>query len=341
MVQRPVTSYDVARKAQVSQSTVSRALRDDPRVVRETRDRIRAIAAEMGYVPLVTARRLVTRKSWSIAIVSRDLRNPSYPMLVDTLRDEFTRHEYRILLLGDRAEGALDRDVRALRGGLVDGVVYISPWLDSPMVSELIDWRIPLVILNRDLDGAGRASVADRVTSDNEHGGRLVAGHLLELGHRRIGLVSGPLGNAGVALREKGFRDALAEAGRPLGEALVFRGRIDPATGFEGGRTLLAGPAARRPTALFCVTDYVAYGTLDAAQRLGLDVPGDVSVIGYNDLEASGWSMFDLSTVRQPLRDMAATAAKLLLARIDGAAGRPVHRNFGVELVRRGSTTAV
>ncbi|MCX5561684.1 LacI family DNA-binding transcriptional regulator [Streptomyces sp. NBC_00038] len=339
MVQRPVTSYDVARRAQVSQSTVSRALRDDPRVARETRDRIRTIATEMGYVPLVTARRLVTRKSWSIAIVSRDLRNPSHPTLVDTLRDEFTRHEYRILLLSDRTEDTLDRDVRALRGGLVDGVVYISPRLGSSMVSELVDRRIPLVILNRDLDGAGRASPADRVTSDNEHGGRLVAGHLLELGHRRIGLVSGPLDDAGVALREKGFRDALDGAGRPLAEPLVFRGRIDPATGFEGGRALLAGPAARRPTAR--ITDYVAYGTLDAAQRLGLDVPGDVSVIGYNDLEASGWSMFDLSTVRRPLRDMAATAAKLLLARIDGAAGGPVHRNFGVELVRRGSVAVV
>ncbi len=98
---------------------------------------------------------------------------------------------------------------------------------------------------------------------------------------------------------------------------------------------LLTGPD--RPTAVFCATDYIAYGTLDAAKRLDLDVPGEVSVVGYNDLQQSSWSIFDLTTVRQPLEDMAVAAAELLLARIDGDEGRPVHRNFDVEWVPRGS----
>ncbi len=334
MGNRSVTSYDVARRAGVSQSTVSRALRDDPRVVEKTRLRIRALAKEMGYVPHVTARSLITRKSSTIGIVSGDLHNPSYPTLVNTLQDCFARNDYRVLLMSDRTEGSLDKDILALRGGLVDGVVFISSRLDSPMVSEIIDWKIPLVILNRDVDGR-YAHRVDRVTSDNIGGGRLVADHLIDMGHTRIALISGPLDNPSIRLREKGFRDRLEERGVPIDEGRVHRGAVDAATGLAGGLTLLAGPA--RPTAVFCATDYIAYGTLDAAKRLDLDVPGEVSVVGYNDLQQSSWSIFDLTTVRQPLEDMAVAAAELLLARIDGDEGRPVHRNFDVEWVPRGS----
>ena len=140
-------------------------------------------------------------------------------------------------------------------------------------------------------------------------------------------------------LRETGFREGLDRHGVSLDETLVHRGAVDAKTGFEGGMELLSRPD--RPTAVFCATDYMAYGTLDATKRLGLLVPDDVSIVGYNDLDASGWSMFDLTTVRQPLEDMASAAAELLLARIDGAAGAPVHRNFAVEWVQRGSAAPI
>jgi LacI family transcriptional regulator, galactose operon repressor len=133
VVDRPVASHDVARQAQVSQSTVSRALRDDPRVAQATRDRTRAIAAQMGYVPHVTARNSITNKSWGVAVVSGDLRNPSCSVLVNTRQDVFARHGYRVLLMSDRTEGCLEQDIRALRGGRVDGVCSrrtdrIRPW---------------------------------------------------------------------------------------------------------------------------------------------------------------------------------------------------------------------
>ena len=123
--------------------------------------------------------------------------------------------------------------------------------------------------------------------------------------------------------------------GVDLDETLVHRGEVDATTGVDGGLRLLG--RSDRPTALFCATDYVAFGTLDAAKRLGLAVPTDLSVVGYNDLDLAGWSIFDLATVRQPLEEMALAAAELLLARIDGAAGAPVHRAFGVDWVGRGS----
>ncbi len=338
MSSKSITSYDVARRAGVSQSTVSRALRDDPRVIEATRKRIQALAHEMGYVPHITARSLITRKSSTIGIVSGDLRNPSYPTLVNSLQDHFARQDYRVLLMSDRTEGALDKDVRALRGGLVDGVVFISARLDSPIVSEMIDWKIPLVILNRDVQGR-QAHLVDRVTSDNLGGGRLVAKHLVEMGHRRIALISGPLENASIKLREEGFREGLADLGVPLDPELVHRGAVDAETGLEGGLELLGRPD--RPTAVFCATDFMAYGTLDAAKRSNLSVPEDVSIIGYNDLHQSGWAIFDLTTVRQPLEDMAAAAAEILLARIGGATDAPMHKLFPVEWVQRGSAGPV
>lgn len=336
MGNKSVTSYDVARRAGVSQSTVSRALRNDPRVIEETRDRLQALAREMGYVPHITARSLITRKSSTIGIVSGDLRNPSYPTLVNTLQDCFAKVDYRVLLISDRSVGSLEKDIEALRGGLVDGVVFISSRLDSPIVAEMIDWKIPLVILNRDV-GGGLASRVDRVTSDNVAGGRLVVDKLLEMGHRRIGLVSGPLTNPSVKLRESGFRERLAERGFPLDERLVYRGSVDDQTGLDAGLALMGKPD--RPSAVFCVTDFVAFGMLNAAKKMNLQVPADISVVGYNDLDLAGWSMFDLTTVRQPLEDMAKTAAELMLARIDGAAGVPIHRNFAVEWVQRGSAS--
>ena len=316
---RPVTSYDVARRAEVSQSTVSRALRDDPRVVEATRERIRSIAVDMGYVPHFMARSLITRRSSSIAVISGDLRNPSYPTLVNALQDEFALHDHRVILMSDRTEGSHDKDIEALRGGLVDGVVLIAARVETPVVPQLVRWRIPLVVLNRDVDALD-AQLVDRVTSDNATGGRLVADHLVDLGHRRIGLVGGPLDNPSIVARERGFRDGLAARGLALDDALVRRGPVDP------------------PTAVFCVSDYVAMGVCDAAARLRRRVPDDVQVVGYNDLEFAGWSMFDLTTVRQPLDEMARTAARTLLARIEGDDGPPVHRSFDVELVRRGST---
>ncbi len=334
----PVTSYDVAKRAGVSQSTVSRALRGDVRVVVETRDRIREIASEMGYVPHIMARSLITRKSSSIAIISGDLRNPSYPTLVNTLQSEFARDNYRVLLMSDRTEGDHENDVLALRGGLVDGVIFNSARIDSPMIGALIEWNIPVVVLTRDVD-AQDASRVDRVTSDNIGGGRLIADLLVDLGHKRIGVVGGPLDNPSVQLRERGFRDGLASHGVELDESLVLRGVVDPSTGLDIGRTLLGAPEP--PTAVFCATDYMAMGMLDAANRCGRRVPEDVQVVGYNDLDMASWSMFDLTTVRQPLEDMARAAAKRLLARIDGDRSAAVHQNFGVTLVERGTTAPV
>jgi len=334
-----VTGYDVARAAGVSQSTVSRALRGDARVVPETREHVLKTARELGYVVNLSARSLITRRTSTIAIVSGDLRNPAYPLLVQVLQEQFHARDHRVLLLSDHDEesGRFERDLDSLRGGLVDGIVYISARTDSTAVAELVDVGLPLVVLNRDVDGElGRR--VDRVTSDNVDGGRLLAAHLHARGARRIAVVGGPADNPSLQRRAAGFAAELARLGSPLDPDLVRRGTVTPAFGVSAALELLSLPPERRPDAVFGETDYIALGVLDAAGRLGVDVPGQLQVVGYNDLEWAGWTMIDLTTVRQPMAEMAHAAAEALFARMADPGVEQVVREFGVELVERGST---
>lgn len=337
----PVTGYDVARAAGVSQSTVSRALRGDARVVPGTREHVLRVAREMGYVVNASARSLITRRTSSVAVVSGDLRNPSFPVLVDTLQRRFHAEGYRVVLVSDQEDQTdgpgVEDSLAGLRGGIVDGVVYTSARTSSPLVGDLLDAGMPVVVLNRDVDSdlGGRV---DRITSDNLAGGRLAAQHLAGLGARRPAMVAGPRDNPSLVARERGFRAELRACGLSLPRERVRRGQVDPRTGLEAALDLFSGHAAERPDAVFCQTDYIALGVLDAAGRLGLSVPGDVAVIGYNDLDWAGWSMIDLTTVRQPLVAMAEAAAATMLARIADPALPVVHRVFDVELVHRGST---
>lgn len=336
-----VTGYDVAKACGVSQSTVSRALRGDTRVVPATRDLVLRTAADLGYVVNATARSLITGRTSAVAVVSGDLRNPSYPVLISTLQQQFRRLGYRVVLLSDddeasgRFEGEFRHQIDTLRGGLVDGVVYISARTDPAPVQDLIDAGVPVTVLNRDVD-AVTAPRVDRVTSDNVEGGRLAARHLVEVGCRRIALVAGPRDNPSLRRRERGFRTELTRMGLDLPRELVHHGPLEPATGRAAAESLLHGPGAA--DGVFCVSDYSALGVLDGARRLGRSVPGDLAVVGYNDLDWAGWSMIDLTTVRQPLSEMAVAAAHLLFARLSGDTGPAVHRTFDVELVARSTT---
>lgn len=333
---RRVTGYDLARDLGLSQSTVSRALRDDPRVVPATRELVKARAAELGYVVHVGARNLITRRTHTIAVISGDLHNPSTPTLVTALQREFSAHGYRVVLMSDQTEGAHSRDVEALHGGAVDGVVFNSMRPDLELVAALRGRGLPVVLLARDHADA-QTRRTDRVTSDNREGGRLVARHLLGIGHRRIALVGGPRDNASSRDREQGFREELAAAGVALPRALFTHGPVDPATGHAAMRGFLAHRDV--PTAVFCITDWIALGALDAAHGAGLRVPADLHVAGYNDSLFAGWSMFDLTTVRQPFDEMGAEAARLLVARLSDPQAPVVHRRFPAELLVRSSTS--
>jgi LacI family transcriptional regulator len=330
------TSHDIAREVGVSQSTVSRALRRDPRVDPMTAERVIDAARRLGYTPNASARSLVTTRTRTVAVAVSDITNPFYPQLVETLHEQLGRHGYRMVLFNERTDprgdDALDR---FLTGGGADGAVFLSVTMDRA-VSDMLDaMPVPIVLLNRDAP----AATVDRVLADHLGGAEQVAEHLVELGHRALGFIAGPANTSTSHDREAGLTAVLGRHGLELDPRRVRRGEFSYQAGFQGATELLSrGP---RPTAIFCANDVIAFGALDAARRLRIGVPCEVSIAGFDDIAMAGWDAFSLTTVRQPLLEMARDAARLLIGRIEGDhTGEPAHLVFPTHLIRRSTTSA-
>lgn len=333
---KSTTSYDVARRAGVAQSTVSRALRNDPKVAPETRELIQRIARELSYVPNLMARSLITGTNATVAVVVPDLQNPIYPIFIDTIQATLTQRGYLMILLTDRTEGGHESDLEVLKGGIASGTIFMQARIGSTLAEDLVSAGLPLVVLGRDVT-AGGSDMVDRVTSDDSHAGRLAADYLYGLGHRHVALLSGPEGIPSIRFREEAFLARLAELGLTGESVMLRRGPIEPSTGQHFAEEVAA--LKTRPTAILCGTDYMAFGFLERAAHLGLRVPEDVQVLGVGDLPMASWSNFDLTTIQQPLHEMAYTATTLLLDRLEGRReSGPTRLVFPVKLIQRGST---
>ncbi|MEV4042160.1 LacI family transcriptional regulator [Streptomyces sp. SAI-195] len=305
-----ITSHDVARLAGVSQPTVSRALRDDPRVSPATREKVKRAAQALNYVPSEAGRTLSTRATRRVGVIVTDMTNPFYPHVVAPLHDELQRLGYRMMLLTERSDEAVAEE--KLLDQSLDGVVLATATTDSRLPALLERRGMPYVFLNRDTGRPGDfASVVD-----NEGGGRLVARELIRLGHRRIAGIFGAANTTTGRDRELGFRLALADGGIGLPDDRVVRGAFEYETGYAALPALLE--AAEPPTAVFCGNDVVAIGVLNAALAAGVKVPDDLTVIGFDDLPMASWEVFRLTTVRHDLGELACQAARLLARRIAG-----------------------
>lgn len=329
-----VTSRDVAREVGVSQSTVSRALRGDPRVSAATQVKVVETAARMNYLPNAAARSLITRRSNTIGVVVADITNPFYPELVDVLHDEFHLSGYRTVLLNERTEGRGAEDVLPqIQGRSVDGILFASATLDSPFVEDFEKRGIPIVLLNREIDDVA----VDCVVSENRAGGMLAAETLVELGHTRIALIAGPANTSTSRDRVEGFVAGLANAGIELDPALRRAGDYSHQSGYQWCLDLLR--LDEPPTAVFCGNDVIAFGAVDAARRMGVKVPQELSIMGYDDIEMAAWEVFRLTTIRQPLPQMAKAAARMLLTRLEAPDElEPRRLVFPAGLVKRETT---
>ncbi|WP_326824326.1 LacI family DNA-binding transcriptional regulator [Streptosporangium sp. NBC_01756] len=324
-----VTSHDVARLAGVSQPTVSRALRGDPRVSSATRDRVAEAARALGYVASEMGRSLSTRATHQIAMVA-DLDNPLYPSLIAPLHDALTELGYRMVLFAERGDEMANYE--RLLDRSVDGAVLTTTRLRSSLPYELSRREFPFVCLTRHSDIAR----TDTVSSDNVSGGRQAAGLLTGLGHTRIGALLGPADTSTSRDRETGLREGLETAGGILPARWVRRGGFDHQHGFAAFTDLMS--LDERPTALFCASDAIAVGALNAATALGIRVPDDIAIVGFDDLDMASWPRFDLTTIRSPFVAMARAAAGLLVGRLSGKeSGAPREEVFPVELVLRGT----
>jgi DNA-binding LacI/PurR family transcriptional regulator len=331
-----VTIDDVAAQAGVGVGTVSRVLNDSPKVSGPTRERVLQAMAALDYRPNPLARGLSRGRSHSIGAVVPFFTHSS---AVERLRGVVAglgSAGYDLVLFDvespeHRAEhlAALTRRDRA--AGLL--VISLPPPADE--IERLVAAGVPVVLVD------ARCAGVPTVVTDDVHGGRLASQHLVDLGHRRIAFLGeppdNPFGFTATAQREQGYRSVLADAGVELDESLVRYCEHDRQLARSVGTDLLQ--RRDRPTAIFASSDVQAAGVLLAAGDLGLDVPGDVSVIGFDDIEISSYAQ--LTTVRQPLFESGRLGAELLLARLDvvppGVEAAPVHE-LPLELVVRSTT---
>lgn len=322
-----VTSHDVARLAGVSQPTVSRALREDPRVSADTRERVRRAAERLHYVPSAIGRSLSTRSTRRVAMVA-DLGNPLYPELMGPVHAALEQHGYRLVLFAEDENADEAAAYDRLFDQSIDGVVLTTTRLNSTLPAALTRRQVPYVMLNRTIPGAEAVSCV----ADNVGGARQVGQRLVTDGHRRIAALLGPEQTSTGRDRERGFRDALAEAGVALPERHVRRDWFTYASGYAGMKHLLAERPA--PTAVFCANDQVAVGAINAATELGVRVPHDVNVIGFDDLPMASWPVFALTTVRVAFDQMSRAVVDLLVGQLTGTDGTGPHV-FDTELVLR------
>ena len=230
-----VTSNDIARRLQISQSTVSRALRGDPRVAPETRARVLRAAREMNYTPNLAARTLITRKTRTVGVVVSDITNPFYPELLEILHNEFALAGYRTVLFNERTDASAEQHLADLvNGSAADGIVYVSATLGSPLPGR--PGGVPMVLVNRYLDDVD----VDTVISDNRRGGQLVAEAMVELGHRRVAVIAGPENTTTSRDRERGFREQLTGSGVSFDESLRRVGQFTHHSGYQWCLDLLA-----------------------------------------------------------------------------------------------------
>ncbi|WP_204758386.1 LacI family DNA-binding transcriptional regulator [Halomonas urmiana] len=320
----------VAHLAGVSQSAVSRVFTPGASVSKKTIEKVRKAADELGYRPNVLARAMVSGKSGIIGLVVAYLNNQFYPEVLEKLTNVLQERGYHVLVfLASHAAGNIDRVVEEILDFQVDGIIAASVALSSDLSARCQSAGVPMVLFNRVQDDPSMSTV----TSDNIAGGRKAAEFLLAGGHKKVGYIAGWEGASTQRDREAGFRAGLQEAGVTLHAREV--GNFVTEQTQEATRRMFASDP---PDALFVANDHMALAVMDTLRfELGLSVPGDVSVIGYDDVTAAAWPTYNLTTVRQPANRMVAETVDIILRKIEDAEARPRRVEIDGPLIIRGS----
>jgi LacI family transcriptional regulator, galactose operon repressor len=339
--QRTVTIRDVAARAGVSTATVSRALRGRAGVEPATRAKVEKAARELRYRPSGVARSLKLRLTRTLGLIVTDIENPYFPQIIRAVEDAARGHGYSVVLADGRRDA--DREIQSLEllaAREVDGLLIASSALTERHRTWIDERPCPVVIMN----SSSAFGSVPAVLSDNITGGRLATEHLLALGHRDIAFIASPVtANLAVDERIDGVRRALASVGPGSAPLPVIDGGGSVEGGERAARELLT--ARPQTTALICYNDLTAVGALRGARALGWSVPGDLSVVGFDDIELAPYVDPPLTTVRQDTTAMGAWAVGTLLSLIsrdpgdEGSEipGAMTHR-IAVSLVERGST---
>jgi LacI family transcriptional regulator, galactose operon repressor len=335
-----LTIEEIADLAAVSRSTVSRVLNNHPSVRPTVRARVQQVIQEHRYTPRAAARSLASRRTNVVGLLiprsaATIFADPFFPHVIQGITETCSNHGYFLLLSMVTAEREQDFYERVLRGRHVDGLIMLSSDIDDPILPLLIRDESALVLVGRHpyLTDVNSADV------DNRDGAVQGVRHLVQLGHRRIATITGPLYMAGAMDRRDGYKQALAEAAISIRPELIVEGDYTQAGGYACMRQLL--DLAERPGAVFVASDVMAAGALRAIHEAGLRVPDDIALVSFDDLPLATILTPPLTTVHQPLYELGAAAAELLLRRLDQPDDhRPTHVVLPTHLVVRQSSGA-
>jgi LacI family transcriptional regulator len=311
-----VTIKDVARLSGFSSMTVSRVINGSERVSPETRQRVESAIAELGYVPSRLARGLIRQKTGTLALIVPDVANPFFTLIVRGAEDVARRAGYRMILADTRADLTIERDViEEMLAHRVEGIM-IAPVSNRSKghLQRLARYGVEFVLIDRTVSGVE----SDVVTGDNVGGARRLVEHLISLGHRRIGFITESDDVSTARDRRQAYEAALAAVGIPHDPSLIVRSTVDPPGGFEGMRRLLE--LDEPPTAVFTVNNLVALGAIEAVRAHELEVPDDIALVCFDDIEYASRLYPFLTVMAQPAETLGTLGTQLLLERIEGRA---------------------
>lgn len=328
-----VTSYDVARHAGVSQSAVSRCFKPGANVSQKMRKRVMKTANELGYQPNAIARSLITRRSNLVGVILSNFTNLHYPEVLFELNQEFSNRGVHVLLFTLHQERDINEIIQQVFQYQVDGVI-VATTLSLAQIDRFEKRSLPLVFFNRTIQDRSVNSVC----CDQEAGERVLVNSLVNAGHKSFGVISGPKDSLVSVQRTSGARERLVGLG--FDNVSIVQGDYTYESGQQGLRELKK-QFKGGPDAVICANDVMAIGCMDAARNeFSLRVPGDISIVGFDGIAPAIWAGYDLTTIRQPVQQMAKAAVDIVMDRVDDPDKAPEMRVFSGVMQKGGSARA-
>lgn len=324
---------DVAHHAGVSISTVSHVVNNSRAVSDEARHRVLAAMKALSYKPNALAQNLRRQQTFSIGMIVPDSANPFFAEVARGIEDTSFEQNHSVILCN--TDGDVDKQAahtNLLIKNQVAGILFVAAGISTELVEDLQARHVPLVIVDREVPDV----VVDTVLTNHLQGGRLATQHLLDLGHQRIACISGGSDLSPSAERLTGYQQLLQENNIPVEDSLIVKGDFQYESGYQAAQQLLS--QANPPTAIFACNDLMAVGVISAAIELGLNVPQDLSVIGFDDVRLASFTNPPLTTIAQPKYEIGVMATKMLLARTQNTDTPPHTEQLDTHIVIRKST---
>ncbi len=328
-----ITLKEVAQRAGVSRSAVSRAYTDGASISKATREKVEKAARELGYRPSLIARSLATNRTKLIGLIANNFQNPIFLEVFDLYTQALQARGLRPLLVNLTHETDPENSVQMLRQYSVDGVIVATSTLPPYFAKAFRDAHLPVVHAFGRLEAGGPVHV---VGIDNQAAGDMAAATLLRHKYRRVAFMGGPETATSTQDRASGFLRHLKSAGFPAADV-----RYAPAYGYQAGRDTMAALLAETSIeAVFCGDDLICMGAMDEARQSGLRIPEDIGVLGFNDMAMAQWSAYDLTTIHQPTRDIIKSSIELIVALVEEPDRATETRIFPCTVVERGTLRA-